>query len=1139
MISDLSSTFKTPTSTTVNEDAYIDCVATMHERIVFVVHNYIYGTASGIDGNEQVEVYTSIQSFSIYPNKLGEPYSGSVSADEIWGNQRRYDIKPSAIGHVVLKTTVDNLRTGKNTDGGCDWSSANTNPYGGVYSQAFVAEELEYITDYYDDEGNQLENPTSKDIDSRGIRFENERNKFLILGGQGCDSWQTLMGTGQGFSAKNGLTQLRAIEVKSNGEFVIDTDLAAEQDVIGSNWGENISAIPEVQGVAENGKPYDISAQSESLLRSNDDNYTKGVEDSDMWYSKRSLDGPILGYDRNIDTLFAMGGLRGTAGTNGGSYDFIDDAVGKFENTTGLDDDDVYRNWRLFSLYFNRNHPVTSPLTNLLHCLPDDSNNKYTALLFKYRVKNQLAAKFLDHQCSLFGSAGTITISDDSGNNVSATGRTNRNDNKNACTSLGESAILNLPLIRDNFTAGTSDALTLGYLVNGNTSSRMLRIGAYGSTDDYPMGRLAHLDAKIHGISQVYDDRATPGSTDNTWTPSNKGRYLFTFGRDEDYSIANNVNLANLGVFSGDTSGNNHYTQTVLSADHDSSGQTHNQVLPMMHSGGQNNGNEISGYIYLANPFCIGIDSQATGAYFASVHEAAQDSDLHFFIGRDTNLFGDSRAAGWAVALYDKSASSNKGNIDWGVTNAGGKLTNVVELFPQGGDDDGWTSVDRKYYYKTSFMYDGYQESPLGDEKSKIGTGTDLKIPMKIETAGLNKRITHLNIYRAENTSLSEKPLGFYRLVDTIRLDTAWATTEDTVTTPKFSDYREVNYIDVGYAGADYESSSGISEVIDDTTLKYYHSCQLNNQLFAARVGHRMIEDGDNMIAKSKSYNFDQFDVTKDVLRMPTMPVGIKPFNNRIWVFDENTTHRVEPNSFYIEESFEGSGCFDQKSSISCEAGLFWCNENNMYTINNGIPIPMGDAIKTGSLFSWDQKQSSSYTPIVGYDSFYKSVLFFFKKSSGTTYAWGFNTSRARWDLYEFKTSAGSDMTIQSVASDKTGRLIYSDGANLYRFGTDTTKHKDWEWISKNFTMGHDNVHKKLYKIKSLTSGSGSLTVTYDIASAETPAQAVAADGETIASNHRKNKQIKIKIASGTNDTNKKALDSLGIIFRRLKVTSG
>ena len=65
------------------------------------------------------------------------------------------------------------------------------------------------------------------------------------------------------------------------------------------------------------------------------------------------------------------------------------------------------------------------------------------------------------------------------------------------------------------------------------------------------------------------------------------------------------------------------------------------------------------------------------------------------------------------------------------------------------------------------------------------------------------------------------------------------------------------------------------------------------------------------------------------------------------------------------------------------------------------------------------------------------------------------------------------------------------------------------------------------------------MTVTYDIASAETPAQAVAADGETIASNHRKNKQIKIKIASGTNDTNKKALDSLGIIFRRLKVTSG
>ena len=103
----------------------------------------------------------------------------------------------------------------------------------------------------------------------------------------------------------------------------------------------------------------------------------------------------------------------------------------------------------------------------------------------------------------------------------------------------------------------------------------------------------------------------------------------------------------------------------------------------------------------------------------------------------------------------------------------------------------------------------------------------------------------------------------------------------------------------------------------------------------------------------------------------------------------------------------------------------------------------------------------------------------------------------------------------------------------MYQFGTDTTKHLDWEWVSKDFTLGHDNVFKKIYNIKSTGDG----TIQYSVTSQESPNSSLVSP-DKINTSHRKTKKIKLRVYSGSNGTNKYELDSLGIVFRRLKVTS-
>ena len=169
---------------------------------------------------------------------------------------------------------------------------------------------------------------------------------------------------------------------------------------------------------------------------------------------------------------------------------------------------------------------------------------------------------------------------------------------------------------------------------------------------------------------------------------------------------------------------------------------------------------------------------------------------------------------------------------------------------------------------------------------------------------------------------------------------------------------------------------------------------------------------------KSKPYNFDQFDWSQDLLRLPTEPTALASFNGRIFAFDENNTYRIEPNNLYIEDTFEGVGCIGPDAICVTEYGTCLADKNNIYLHDGRQPIPIGNAILRGYTISWENK-SSLFVPKVMFDAERNAFVVFMRVDS-SYYAWVYTLSQKRWDLWAASHPKG-------ILSGKNGEMYVAD----------------------------------------------------------------------------------------------------------------
>jgi hypothetical protein len=490
----------------------------------------------------------------------------------------------------------------------------------------------------------------------------------------------------------------------------------------------------------------------------------------------------------------------------------------------------------------------------------------------------------------------------------------------------------------------------------------------------------------------------------------------------------------------------------------------------------------------------------------------------------------------------------------------------VITVSPSSlADQDGdFFLKNNRYYYKLSFIYDGYQEGPLSDSNwSYEDTVSVDKLSITIKLTDYSRRLTHVVLYRKDDF------FDFYKLVKEIRTDSGWNNIDGVYS---------YTLKDEGPLQASYESRTGMSEVLDSIKIRYGMAAEIDGYLFVGDCSQERVKNAHNMIFRSRPGMFSIFNYVSDFLTLKSKPTALVNFNGRIYAFDKSNIYRINQANLEIEDISEGIGCISKDSIIVTEHGMFFADKKGAYMHNGQQPIQISLPIQKGGDteetfggtdnikdVSWKNvvTDAKEAYPYVIYDASISSILFNVEYSdvkSSTTdgenviyikrqYIWSYNIFSKRWDLWELS----NDSSIGKPFLGENGEiLIPIDGAIYHNRGG--TSKRDYTWVSKKLTMNEDSLTKVFNKIKlngttrnvNLGSTSSNTTTGMEHAYSSDKLHLITSTGDIDASKitsskpstgyfeyklkgaNRKGRWIQCKLENMT-----EPLDSLGVIFRK------
>jgi hypothetical protein len=469
--------------------------------------------------------------------------------------------------------------------------------------------------------------------------------------------------------------------------------------------------------------------------------------------------------------------------------------------------------------------------------------------------------------------------------------------------------------------------------------------------------------------------------------------------------------------------------------------------------------------------------------------------------------------------------------------------TNITLTIGNGqGDVSGQIWNTKKLFYKYSMTYDGYQESPLSEETIEFansGTYETLDVTFTIQnTSEINRRVSHINLYRANgaNTS-SEKPLGLYRLVESLRA-TQWANTSPSVVVIEDKSDKVTG---------SYESRSGISETMLNTTIRWGIGTVASGSLIVGDCGTDEFNDASTYLFKSRPGDYDKFNWALDYLRLPFRPVAIATFQGRVYCWSQDTMLRINPDQFYIEDEFEGFGCLNKRMVVVTEYGMFFGDTNNIYMHNGQAPSPIGTSIlkfdsedaPSGKGY-WDMARLYGDKMVMCFDSKRNSVVTFCSNEQnvdGMSQAYSYNITNTRWDIW-------GHTALKDATTGQDGYIYHTDnqtltaGTRLIRYLGNTVQRRNWKWHSKRISAGYpsqEKIHKKIRVISDETKAdiNNNLDLYYRINGSKIQLELDQnqSDYEKVSSGQKKAQDIKIMLSTSNNKD--LSVRAIGSIFRR------
>ena len=559
---------------------------------------------------------------------------------------------------------------------------------------------------------------------------------------------------------------------------------------------------------------------------------------------------------------------------------------------------------------------------------------------------------------------------------------------------------------------------------------------------------------------------------------------------------------------------------------------------------------------FIINYMCL----STSGAYLSGFLEQMIGST--YTLGappdEDNTFLQKSHLSGWNKTSTENESSGYLSNKNTTIGSFLQKIEGKIKAVPSSPPNTGASNFTshEDYFYKVSYVYDGYQEGPLSSSSFKPAeipletTYSDYEISLTIVNP--SKRLTSVCVYRKNNIN------DLYRLVAEIETDGKWS---------KINDEYSIAIRDNGSLGATFESRAGYSEVLENSFAQYGIATTSNGYHFVGDCSHPNIKNASHMIFRSLPGQFDLFNWANDFITLPNKPTAIANFAGRIYAFDEANTYRINPQTLTIEDTYEGTGCVGMESLLITEFGMFYCDRHNAYWHKGSNPQIISQSIKTGggtdisafniSDLSWEKTagNKASMNPKIIFDNKRNAVLFFVEKLADALvgfsryYCWAFSLLRQRWDLWEVSTGDDGGGTFDksrvlkpsSVIKTSSGKNYITQGDFIvdYLGGSDS---RPWQFMSKKITVGHQSQKKNWKNIKlignddnvisSTGQTKGSMSIAIDgnvVESSDKIFTKTSPDSKvTIKGAYKSGRYIQFLVSKMANK-----LDGVGIIFRR------
>jgi len=433
----------------------------------------------------------------------------------------------------------------------------------------------------------------------------------------------------------------------------------------------------------------------------------------------------------------------------------------------------------------------------------------------------------------------------------------------------------------------------------------------------------------------------------------------------------------------------------------------------------------------------------------------------------------------------------------------------------------------KRYYYRLSFSYDLVQETLMYSTVVTTTTEADYNVIKVLvdnpDFTTFSRRITGINVYRAESLIADTTPTTLYRLVKSFDMTTPTPAFDGTTGRLLYT------YSDYGNQGSTYESITGVPEDISVIIPNYTYGLYKDARLYI--IGNYVADESESsrMLYMSQQFKYDMFNWDEDYVLLDGGLKGIGSFRSSIFVFGNNIIWRINPETLSVEQKYEGYNLLNQTTILTTEYGLIFATTTGVYSIDETGVNELSYAIRNkygvnsgaGTVKCWTDFITSAIRLYSYYDDTKKSLVFF-DSYSDTAFVYFIPTKS--WWYWAFESGRADAQSCLVIDPSKN---FYYSGNSTYKKLFNGTNYAALTWISKLITFDAIRQKKRLQKIK--YKGSGAVTYAVDDSSSFI---SVPTDAGVVTFAYLESLQIKVSMTTGATRLIFKAIE---IIYRAMK----